>query len=116
MTQTCTAVITQGYEVITKMLRDLCNLMETHGWDNLSHLRGIVCERIITGEEVDRSRCKIAHIDEGLCTGCGKCHDICIYGAVDSEGAYSILTDACSGCGLCAELCPVGCISMRSLA
>ena len=114
--QTCTAVVTQGYEVIGEMLGDLQRLMEIHGWSNIADLRGIVCDHIVAGEDVDRTRRKIASIDEETCTGCGKCHDICIYDAVKVGEAYSIVTDACSGCGLCAELCPVGCISMRSLA
>lgn len=115
VTQTCTAVVTQGYAVIDEMLGDLHRLMEIHGWDSLAELRGVVCDRIVDGADVDRRRRRIASIDEEACIGCGKCHEICIYGAIDPSETYSVLTDACSGCGLCAELCPVGCIRMRPL-
>ncbi len=112
VTQTCTAVVTQGYEVITKMLRELRDLMETQGWDSPNDLRGIVCERIVAGEDVDRSRLNIASIDQEACTGCGRCHDVCIYDAVQPGEAYWIVADACSGCGLCTQLCPAHCIEM----
>ena len=79
--------------------------------------RSVACadQRHIAHNEEACTRYKIASVAEETCTGCGKCHDIYIYGAVDTGAPYSTLTDAYSGYRLCAELCPVGCITMSSL-
>ena len=54
---------------------------------------------------------RTAVIDEGLCTGCGKCSDICRFEAI-SEGP---LVDpiACEGCGFCFFACREGAIRME---
>ena len=78
---------------------------------------------------------KLASIDPGLCTGCGKCEELCRYGAVSqvdnpgkrSQGApggipgtaagasplYSIDKFACEGCGVCAYFCPSDAIAFE---
>ena len=112
VTQTCTAVVIEGYEVIEKLLREVYEVMETHGWENLADLRGIVCDRIVSGEQVHRRRTVVAKIDAAACTGCGRCAEVCIYGAVQTVENYSVAPDLCSGCGLCTQLCPAECIQM----
>jgi ferredoxin len=51
-------------------------------------------------------------VDSDACEGCGKCLEVCIYGAreivdgkavVDREGE-----DYCRGCGRCERVCPTG--------
>jgi MinD superfamily P-loop ATPase len=55
----------------------------------------------------------LAVIDPAVCTGCGKCVEICRYGAIDLRGGiYSVLPLDCEGCGYCARICPAGAISM----
>lgn len=44
---------------------------------------------------------------EDLCTGCGRCAEICPAGAVVSNGkTYNRDTALCTNCGACAEQCP----------
>lgn len=50
-----------------------------------------------------------AKIDEKLCIGCGKCAEMCRFGAISPAGGkYAVDELRCEGCGLCTEVCPVG--------
>jgi len=58
----------------------------------------------------------IPAVDSGLCSGCGKCAEICPMKAVALDGDDQIATInelVCLGCGLCAYHCPVDAICMR---
>ncbi|MEA2020632.1 MAG: ATP-binding protein [Patescibacteria group bacterium] len=66
-------------------------------------------------------------IDSDKCTGCGKCVDICQFGALSFENTQTespVLSERtglvsrlnkyfCEGCGACAEVCPEGTIQME---
>lgn len=54
----------------------------------------------------------VPQIDEGKCTLCGKCSEICQFKAI-VRIADTILTftDLCHSCGGCMEVCPSGAIS-----
>lgn len=50
---------------------------------------------------------KIPAVDESRCDYCGKCADICQYGAITVLGEHVLLfPELCHGCGGCALLCP----------
>jgi MinD superfamily P-loop ATPase len=61
---------------------------------------------------------KVASIAPEKCNGCGKCAELCRYGAVapaadcnrPGEALYAIDKIACEGCGVCAYFCPTGAI------
>lgn len=52
---------------------------------------------------------KRAGIIAGKCSNCGKCHEICRFGAVIRDESkypsYSIDSIGCEGCGVCSYLC-----------
>lgn len=62
----------------------------------------------------DFSGGKRARIKPDLCTGCGKCRQLCRFGAIaqessaDGSGARTFRVDpiACEGCGVCSWFCP----------
>jgi len=57
-----------------------------------------------------------ALIRSGLCTGCGKCRDLCRFeavGRVDTapgDPIFIIDPTSCEGCGVCVRFCPAGAI------
>ncbi len=51
------------------------------------------------------------HIDEKACTHCGKCTDLCRFGAITTGVITAPLN--CEGCGVCAFNCPEHAIAMQ---
>lgn len=64
-----------------------------------------------------------ATVDEDICKGCGKCEEVCEYGAIKVEEVRppvrvpmlvaKVTEVQCKGCGSCAVACPVGAITMK---
>lgn len=71
--QLCTAIMWNGYEVVGKMLADLERWMDAKGYTSLDQIRGCALADITTVEELAKEPAKTAHVDQDLCTGCGKC-------------------------------------------
>jgi len=56
----------------------------------------------------------IAKIDQDICTKCGKCAEVCRFGAIPViDGKYIAQPLDCEGCGYCARVCPVEAIAMN---
>jgi MinD superfamily P-loop ATPase len=54
----------------------------------------------------------IPHVDEGTCTYCGKCADVCQFHAIAVVGKKTLVfPELCHGCGSCALVCPEKAIS-----
>jgi MinD superfamily P-loop ATPase len=55
-----------------------------------------------------------AVINEDKCTGCGKCIEVCPFGAmVKKDGLPAVVELMCEGCGTCKVVCPANAIKMR---
>jgi MinD superfamily P-loop ATPase len=56
-----------------------------------------------------------ASIDASLCTGCGRCLEVCRFDALTADGTKKPRIDplACEGCGLCFRVCEPGAIRME---
>lgn len=63
------------------------------------------------GEKKDFYSGKGYKIDRNKCLGCGKCRELCRYGAISAD--FIIDPIACDGCGACYYVCPVGAISEK---
>jgi MinD superfamily P-loop ATPase len=49
----------------------------------------------------------VAEIDASACSGCGKCGEVCAYGAIQMEGArFRVEASHCEGCKVCVACCP----------
>lgn len=54
----------------------------------------------------------IPQVDEKLCTFCGKCGEICQYGAIlAAKKKVLVFPELCHGCGGCSLVCPEAAIS-----
>jgi len=55
-----------------------------------------------------------ALVDNETCTACGKCEEVCAFGAVSMvDGTAAIDPEKCLGCGVCANMCPQGAMLME---
>jgi ferredoxin len=55
----------------------------------------------------------VAEVDEGLCTACGECAEVCQFAAISVDDAFALIdTSACMGCGVCVAHCPQEAISL----
>ncbi|MBW1931840.1 MAG: 4Fe-4S binding protein [Deltaproteobacteria bacterium] len=69
----------------------------------------------------DFSGGKQASIISEECVGCGKCADMCRFGAIGLNGSanhiiektYTVDPVSCEGCKVCVEFCPVGAIEFK---
>lgn len=59
----------------------------------------------------------LPQISAPLCTGCGRCVDICPVDALAAVNGKAVLADAdrCTYCTLCEDVCPEGAIALPFL-
>jgi MinD superfamily P-loop ATPase len=63
----------------------------------------------LNAELTEKVDCKILlpKVDDSLCTGCGKCDELCEYSAIVLiKGKPLVLPEMCHSCGGCALICP----------
>lgn len=53
---------------------------------------------------------QVAVIDEGQCTQCGLCQELCHFEAIED---FRVDPISCEGCGFCSHICPTEAITMR---
>ncbi|MGQ9609216.1 MAG: FAD-dependent oxidoreductase [bacterium] len=61
--QVCTAIIMNGYEIISDLLEGLKKYMDKKNYHSVDDFRGNVCSRILGTYDIDRRRKAIAHIN-----------------------------------------------------
>ena len=63
----------------------------------------------------------VATVDEARCRGCGRCEEVCEFGAisvVEREGRLvaQVSEALCAGCGACSVRCPTGAVRVRGFS
>lgn len=74
-------------------------------------------------QQADFSGGKQASIDSDKCVGCGKCAEMCRFGAIRFDGpgndvvekTYTVDPIACEGCKVCVEFCPADAIRFEDV-
>ena len=107
-----TAVMWQGYEIFSRLVRGLEEFMIQQGYSCLDELRGKALPYVTTTEALAREPRKVARVDDERCTACGQCVRSCFYDALSLTERLRTDSDQCDGCGLCVLLCPVGALEM----
>lgn len=62
---------------------------------------------------------KVAEIDCAKCISCGRCYEVCRFGAIikdyEEDGAlYMVDSKSCEGCAACAIVCPTNAIEFKT--
>jgi MinD superfamily P-loop ATPase len=68
-------------------------------------------------ESIEEVTVDVPEVDSKKCNGCGKCGQICQYGAIVCLGEHNVLTfdQLCHSCGGCIRVCPADAIKPKPL-
>ena len=101
--QVCTEAILQGPMVYGKIVRELDEFLDSHGYDTIEAIRGLTIRRM---RENDRSSDLVVPVvDAARCTLCGLCEISCACNAITCAKLLEIDRQKCFGCGLCVSRC-----------
>lgn len=111
--QICSGIIMNGYQLITRIVRELGAYLEEHGYPSPEDTVGLAAGRLLSPGEISRGGAARSVIDPERCTNCGRCRKVCFYGAISpGDESHQVDPALCDGCGLCAQpgVCPPGAI------
>jgi dihydroorotate dehydrogenase (fumarate) len=111
----CTAGHMNGTARYAKIIAELGSLLGELGFEGPQQARGLALSRIRERREGGRAAVtspRAAMVDPEPCTACGRCREVCAYGAVElpEGGKARVTAGRCIGCGLCVSVCPADCI------
>ena len=114
--QVCTAVMLNGYDIVSGMIDDLSEFMAWHEFESPRDFIGTCNDMVVSYGDLERDPDYQPAVDKDLCVRCGACITACRdggYGAIDwdnSEPRWNM--DRCVGCSLCSHVCPTHAIAM----
>jgi dihydroorotate dehydrogenase subfamily 1 len=102
--QVCTAAILRGPGVYGRIVRELEEFLDSHGYQDVAEIKGLTHRRIT--ERVMRTTMDVPAVDRKRCNLCGLCETSCMYGAISASGELVMDAKKCFRCGLCVTRCP----------
>jgi len=108
--QSCSVSMAEGYGWLAKTVREANDLLDKLGYKTAKEIIGVAAKSAMKYEEMQKFQKEKAEVDEDLCVLCGRCIDVCFYGALRMDSEKVTVGD-CRGCGVCTCVCPQGAIS-----
>ena len=108
--QVCTAGILKGPGIYGKILKELDEFLDSHGYADIAEIKGLTHRRV--AERAFRTTVVVPAVDQKRCNLCGLCETSCVYGAITASGELLIDAKRCFGCGLCVTRCPKGALAL----
>ena len=102
--QVCTAAILRGPDVYGKIVKELADFLDSHGYADLAEIKGLAHRKM--SARPFRTTGGVPIVDQERCNLCGMCEASCVYSALASAGTLVIDAAKCCGCGLCVSRCP----------
>ncbi len=109
--QICTAAILRGPGIFGKIVREMDQWLDDHGYASVNDVKGLTIRKLRAREY--RTNHLPPRLYEDLCTACGLCETSCVYHAIAVlDGKARLDEDLCQGCGLCTTRCPTRALEM----
>jgi len=101
--QVCTEAILKGPDIYGKIVRELNEFLDSHGYSSVEEIRGLTHRKM--AEKTAHTAIPKPVLDPEKCTLCGLCEISCAYGAISRAETLKIDQERCFGCGLCVSRC-----------
>jgi len=101
--QVCTEAILKGPNIYGKIVRELDEFLDSHGYTSVEEIKGLAIRKMAA-----RSGAKalpIPMVNQQKCTLCGLCEVSCVYDAISRGQELRIDPEKCFSCGLCISRC-----------
>lgn len=105
-------------EFLNKLVDDVDKWLVNHNYSDISQIQDLALNSV---SEDNQMTPLLPKFNKALCSGCGKCADICLednaISMVDNDGKTKskqlpkINSEYCIGCGACVTLCSTGALS-----
>jgi Pyruvate/2-oxoacid:ferredoxin oxidoreductase delta subunit len=110
--QVCTAGILKGPGVYGKIVKEMEEFLDSHGYADISTIKGLAHRKM--AERPFSTTAVKPVVDKDCCNLCGLCETSCMYRAITRSGELLIDDRKCFGCGLCVTRCPKKALSMAT--
>ena len=108
-----TAVIVRGYNVFSKLAKDIESWLDKHGYSSVKEIIGYSQQFLKPEKRKVIYGGLISNVDREKCIGCKLCEQVCCWDAIHvvNKIAETDVTK-CYGCGMCVGVCPVDAIEL----
>ena len=116
--QVCTAVMLEGYSIITPLLRGLEEYMQKKGLHRLQEITGAAVPKLVAREQLNMNwAVRSTVVAPEACVQCAKCMVACQESGKAAicfvNQKVTIDRQRCDGCSLCTHVCPCGVLALR---
>ncbi|MDL2214082.1 4Fe-4S binding protein [Clostridia bacterium OttesenSCG-928-O13] len=109
--QLCTVLMTEGFELIGKMMDAMNSYMDEMGYATIEDFRGLAIQNILGPGEMQYADVT-AQINTDKCSGCAKCTGLPTCDAIQKVDKKCVVDpEKCVACGLCVSVCPTDSIT-----